>query len=67
MPEIVLTDAPVVPTEAENALGEAMSAAERRWIARQMKRQARALGTSKYIRHQGTRERARRVSRMETV
>lgn len=58
---IELTDAPV-PTEADLRRQDALSEIERRWVARQAKKAARALGTSKYVRHQGSRERARRMA-----
>lgn len=64
---VVLTDAAEVPTEAEMRLDDALSAIERRWVALQAKKASRALGTSKYVRHQGARERARRMARMETA
>lgn len=43
-----------------------LTPAERAWLARTAKKQRRAAGqTSKYVRHQGMRERTRRMKAME--
>jgi len=54
----------VRPDEIAPPVNLELSAAERTWVARQQKKALRAKG-GKYVVHQGTREKRRRLQQLE--